>query len=610
MMAVVVEGPKGRVYVPPDDAMEELAQKASPQWRPDLEFAHNSRHFTPWAYGLDNFGLLFSNRQLAVLDTFSDLITDVLRVVKADAILAGLPDDGVGIDAGGSGASAYAGAVALLLAFAVNRVVDRHSTIATWDSSPSKLQLRNTFARQALAMTWDFGEGNPFCDSSGTWNSSVDFVAKAIGFLPARQNGHATQADAQTQNVSMGKVVSTDPPYYDNVPYADLSDFFYVWMRHSLRDVFPNIFSTIGVPKAEELVADPFRHNGKQEADYFFLMGMTKAIQNFANQAHPAFPIAIYYAFKQSETDNEAGTTSTGWETFLAALLSAGLTISGTWPMRTELGNRMRSSESNALASSIVLVCNKRPIDAPTVSRREFLRELNNVLPNALDEMVRGSGEDRSPVAPVDLSQAVIGPGMAVFSKYTAVLEANGDQMTVRTALQLINRFLTEDDFDHDTQFCLHWFEQHGWREGAYGEADVLARAKGTSVNGLEIAGVIESSGGKVRILKYEDYRPDWDPRTDKRLPMWEALHHLIRLLRHGGESEAGRVLAVVRDPAEPIRQLAYRLYTLCERAGAAEDARAYNELVNSWSAIEAAAGTIPPPPAGQMDLFGGGSKP
>jgi putative DNA methylase len=332
---------------------------------------------------------------------------------------------------------------------------------------------------------------------------------------------------------------------------------------------------------------------------------MTAAMHRLAEQAHPSAPIAIYYAFKQSETKGDTGTSSTGWETFLEAVHRAGLALTGTWPMRTELGNRMRSSDSNALASSIVLVCRPRPADAPTSSRREFLRELNAALPEALDEMTKGAGNGRSPVAPVDLSQAIIGPGMAIYSKYAAVLEADGSPMSVRTALQLINRFLAEDDFDHDTQFCLHWFDEHGWDNGPYGEADVLARAKATSVNGLVEAGVARSAGGKVRLLRPAEYPADWDPRTDTRIPVWEAIHQLIRTLRHDGETAAGKVLAAVKAKSEPIRQLAYRLYTLCERRGLAEDARAYNELVTSWSAIESAAGEVPEPKK-QLDLFGG----
>ena len=443
-------------------------------------------------------------------------------------------------------------------------------------------------------MTWDFAETNPFSESAGNVSSGVDWAIKVLVSLPANAIGSASQADAQTQVLSMSRIVSTDPPYYDNIGYADLSDFFYVWLRRALKLIFPDLFATVAVPKAEELIATPYRHGSKEKAEAFFLEGMTQAMHRLAEQAHPAVPVTIYYAFKQSESVTEEGTASTGWETFLEAVNRAGLALTGTWPVRTELGNHMISSGTNALASSIVLVCRPRPADAATTSRRAFQRELNRVLPEALDEMTRGSGEDRSPVAPVDLSQAIIGPGMAVFSKYAAVLEADGSPMNVRTALSLINRFLAEDDFDHDTQFCLHWFEQYGWKEGKFGDADNLARAKGTSVQGVKQAGVLSAVGGVVRLLKWADYPADWDAATDSRLPVWEGLHQLIRVFKSEGESGAGTVLAAVQAKAEATRQLAYRLYTLCERAGWAEDARAYNEIITSWSAIEAAATRVP----------------
>jgi putative DNA methylase len=352
----------------------------------------------------------------------------------------------------------------------------------------------------------------------------------------------------------------------------------------------------------EELVAAPHRQGGKLKAETFFLNGMTQAMNRLAENSHPSFPLTIYYAFKQSETSYD-GTVSSGWETFLAAIVRARLKLVGTWPMRTERDSGVKAAK-NSLASSIVLVCRKRPADAATVSRREFLQELNAALPDALDEMTKGSGDDRSPVAPVDLSQAIIGPGMAVFSKYAAVLEADGSPMSVRTALQLINRFLAEDDFDHDTQFCLHWFEQHGWSEGVFGEADTLARAKGTSVDGVKAAGVIQSGGRKVRLLKWAEYPTDWNPSTDSHLPVWEALHQLIRALKQGGESASGAMLATIGGKAEAVRQLAYRLNTLCERLGQAEDARAYNELMTSWTGIESAANSVPKPVDQQGKLF------
>lgn len=609
LMAVVAEGQRGRVYLPPMDEMERIARDAHPDWRPDIEFFPHALGFRVANYGMTRWSDIFTPRQTVALNTFTDLVEDARQRVRRDACGAGMEDNGAGLNASGTGATAYSESVGTYLAFVVSGLADRMSTICTWDSGGPTwgTKTRATFSRQAVAMSWDFAEVNPLSAQSGSFENSLEYTAKGVVSTRKASSaaGVAMQCDAAVQSISAHKFISTDPPYYDNIGYADLSDFFYVWLRRMLRGTFPSLFSTIAVPKAEELVATPRRHGGKEKAEQFFLAGMSAAMRRLAEQAHSAAPITIYYAFKQAETKGGVGTSSTGWETFLEAVHRAGLAVTGTWPMRTELSNRMRSSDSNALASSIVLVCRRRADDAPTISRREFLRELNIVLPEALDEMTKGSGEDRSPVAPVDLSQAIIGPGMAVFSKYTAVLEADGTPMSVRTALQLINRFLAEDDFDHDTQFCLHWFDQHGWEAGLYGEADVLARAKATSVRGLVEAGVAESSGGKVRLLRPAEYPADWDPRTDKRLPVWEALHQLIRALRGQGESAAGQILAVVKDRSEAIRQLAYRLYTVCERRGQADDARPYNELVTSWSAIETSASAVPEQPQ-QLGLFGG----
>lgn len=539
-------------------------------------------------YGFTQWHELFTPRQLVTLTTFSDLVQEAIERCLKGTLAAGLDDDGVGLDAGGTGATAYAQAVGVYLAFVVEKLAESHSSICTWSNSPKNELVVSTFRRQALPMTWDFGEANPFADSSGSLTKITEAVSKVLPIsFPACVGGTSTQSDAQTQVVSTAKVISTDPPYYDNIGYADLSDFFYVWLRKSLKPIFPGLYATLAVPKAEELVATPYRHGGKEQAEAFFLDGMTSAIHNLAEQAHPAFPVTIYYAFKQAETKNDAGTHSTGWETFLEAVLRAGFALTGTWPMRTERDSRSIGIGTNALASSIILVCRKRALDAPTVGRRDFLREINATLPEALLDMTRGGAN--SPVAPVDLSQAIIGPGMAIFSQYATVLEADGKPMSVRTALQLINRFLAEDDFDHDTQFCLHWFEGQGWADGKHGDADVLARAKGTSVGGLQDSGVVESGGGKLRLLRWAELPKDWSPETDTRTPVWEALHQLIRALNQDGESAAGALLARMPARAETIRALAYRLYTLCERKGWAEEARAYNELVAAWAGIEQA---------------------
>jgi putative DNA methylase len=602
-MAVVVEGPAGRAYIAPTSEMEAVAHAANPNWRPEAEMNQDSQDLLSGrGYGFRYWHELFTPRQLVALTTLSDLVGEARKRVREDALVAGMSDDGLGLDAGGAGATAYADTLAVYLAFCLDKATLTNTTQATWQKDPDRLT--QAFGRQAIPMIWDYAEANPLSDAGGGFGITAHAVAKVLERLPAAAiPGTAVQEDAASKNRSTHlHVVSTDPPYYNNISYADLSDYFYVWLRPTLKPIFPTLFATMSVPKAEELVATPHRHGGKEAAEAFFLEGMTLAMHNLAIDAHPAFPITIYYAFKQSESESE-GTASTGWETFLQAIIRAGFALTGTWPMRTELVGNLKKNVS-ALASSVVLVCRKRPTDAPTISRRSFLRELNAVLPEALDEMTLGSGDDRSPVAPVDLSQAIIGPGMAVFSKYTSVLEADGTSMSVRTALQLINRFLAEDDFDSDTQFCLHWFEQYGWREGRFGDADTLSRAKGTSVDGVRDAGVIESGSGIVRLHKWSEYPPDWDPQSDTRLPVWGALHQLVRVFKSEGENGAGTVLAAVQAKAEATRQLAYRLYTLCERSGWAEDARAYNEIITSWSTIEAIAARVPGPQ--QVDLFRG----
>lgn len=600
LMAIVAEGKRGRVYLSPLPEQEELASTAMPQWRPHGGVPSRLTGGTCVPYGLKEWGDLFTQRQLVALTTFSDLVQEAIARCHQDALAAGMGDDGLGLEAGGTGAQAYAEAVGVYLGLAVSKLSDASSTLVSWTSQRDTL--RNTFSRQALPMVWDFAEGNPLSSSTGNIISMVDWCWKAISIVPIANNGRVIQKEAQYQNISFSKVISTDPPYYDNIGYADLSDFFYVWMRRTLRKIFPELYGTMAVPKAEELVATPYRHGGKEEAEAFFLQGMSQAVRNLAEQAHPAFPVTIYYAFKQSETQADSGTSSTGWETFLEAVLRSGFAICGTWPMRTEREGRTIASGTNALASSIVLVCRKRPDDAPSISRREFLRELNDVLPVAFEEMTRGGVN--SPVAPVDLSQAIIGPGMAVFSKYKAVLEADGSPMSVKTALRIINRFFGEDDdFDNDTMFCLDWFAANGWAAGKFGEADVLARAKGTSAAGLAQAGVAESGGGEVRLLRWQEMPDGWDPVHDARKPVWESLHQLIRHLNLHGEGAAGALLARCGTQTGAIRALAYRLYTLCERKGWADDARAYNELVVAWSDIEQASlqASVPQPEQGSL---------
>ncbi len=590
LLATVCEGTNGRVYISgkhvrlPDD------KEYVYSWKPDGKIPSRLTGGTCVPYGLDDWYKIFTPRQLVALSTFSDLIPAAVEKIRADAVKAGMTDDAVGIEKLGKGATAYAQAVAVYLSFAVDKCSDYWSAICSWHNSGEKM--RNTFGRQAIPMTWDYTECNPFCSSTGNWLAMVDWVWKTLlNFTSTKVIGCSSQHDAQTQEISTNKVVSTDPPYYDNIAYADLSDFFYVWMRHNLRPYFPSVFMGIATPKEQELIATPYRHHSKEEAEVFFLKGMTTVMANLAKISHGAFPVTIYYAFKQSETKENA-TSSTGWETFLQAVIDAGFSVVGTWPMRTELANRMIGSGTNALASSIVLVCRRRPQDAGQTSRREFLRELKKVMDEAKEVMTQGD-ETRSPVAPVDLSQAIIGPGMAVFSKYKAVLEADGSAMSVREALKLINRYMEEDDYDANTLFCKDWYAQNGWDEGLFGEADVLARAKNANLSLLQANGTIISGQGKVRLVRWQDYAEADTQLVKANLSSWNLLHQFIHELNLHGTEGAAKVYARYSDRASDIRSLAYTMYTLCERSGRADDARAYNELIIAWDDIDAASSTV-----------------
>lgn len=603
LMAVVAEGVRGRVFLSPTMDMEAVAETANPTWKPDGDVPSRLTGGTCVPYGLRRWGDLFTKRQLVALTTFSDLVGEVRERIRLDALAAGTVDGSSNVDTSEVDAKAYSEAVTTYLAFLIGQMANHGASICGWNTANT--QMRSVFARQAIPMVWDFAESNPLCDSSGSFNNLFERQIKGFEALGQGGSGSAVQLDAARQVLSSGKVVSTDPPYYDNIAYADLSDFFYVWLRRTLRGMYPDTFATVAVPKEEELVATAYRHGGREGAETFFLGGMTAAMSNLANLAHPGFPVTIYYAFKQSETQ-DVGTVSTGWETFLAAVIRAGFALTGTWPMRTEKEGRVIGYGTNALASSIILVCRRRPDEAPSISRKDFLRELKAELAEALEAMLGGEG-GASPIAPVDLAQAAIGPGMAVFSRYAAVLEANGEAMSVHTALTLINKQVDEvldpdavGDLDTDTKFCAAWFKQHGWSAGAFGDANTLAQAKATSVDGVAGAGVIESRGGKVKLLKPADYPADWDPQDDNRTPVWEALHQLIRALNEGGESAAGRLLARMPERAGHMRQLATWLYTLCERNKWAEDARSYNELVTAWHGIEAASHE-----AGQVNLQG-----
>jgi putative DNA methylase len=598
LMAIVAQGKRGKVYLSPTNKMEKIAKEASPAWIPETEIPPDKRSmFTP-LYGLTKFGDLYTHRQLVTLSTLTDLVQDVKIKAISDAKAAGMKDDGKGIDAGGTGATAYGEALSVYLSFVIDRCSDFNNSLTGWGQSNEKIM--HLFSRQAIPMVWDFGEANIMEKVVGGFITNLEYQVKCLLKSQSIGAGHVEQQDAAKSNLSLDKIISTDPPYYDNIGYADLSDFFYVWMRRTLQNVYPKLFSTIAVPKVEELVAIPYRHSNKDEAEVFFLDGMTKAFQKLSSQAHPAFPVSIYYAFKQSET-KKGNISNTGWETFLEAVLKAGFSIDGTWPMRSEQTYRVLGLGSNTLASSIVLVCRKRSILADSVSRRDFQRELRQEMPEALEIMTGGQTGQQTPIAPVDLSQAAIGPGMAIFSKYEAVLNQDGSEMSIHDALVLINREITEylnpdaGNFDEDTLFCSSWFEQYAWKAGVFGEADVLSRAKGTSIDSVKENNIIDSGGGKVRLFNWSEYPKDWEPKENKDKSVWQICHHLIRVLNQQSESDAGLFLSRFQSFGEQIRQLAYHLYTICERKKWAEDARVYNELIGSWHQIvEASLDTEP----------------
>jgi putative DNA methylase len=589
-----------RIYLSATTEQEKTAQQAAPTWKPQTELIGKASTNVS-LYGLTTFGDLFTPRQLVALNTLSDLVqAEIQPIIKADAIAAGLADDDMPLREGGVGARAYAEAVLTYLAFGIDRLTDRNSTICSWDSSRDST--RSTFARQAIPMTWDYAEANLFSNSTGNYLAAVDWISDVLKQLPniTTTPGLVEQKDATTP-VDKNKhplVFTTDPPYYDNISYAELSDFFYVWLRRSLGEVYPQLFSTLATPKEQELVAAPYRFDGnKQKARDFFETGLQKAFQQTYQASHPDYPFSVFYAFKQTETNsNEEGkvTASTGWETMLEGLIRAGFSITGTWPMRTELSNRIVGQGSNALASSIVLVCRSLPATAPKATRRQFLNELQRELPNALATMQQGN------IAPVDLAQASIGPGMAVFSRYREILEPNGNRMSVRTALQLINQTLDEylsdqeGEFDADTRWALTWYEQYQFAAGAYGEAETLSKAKVTSIEGLVNSGILAAKSGKVRLLQRDELPSHWSPADDERVPDWEATQHLIRALQTQGEAAAARLLAELNSQGDHARDLAYRLYSICDRHGWTQEAIAYNSLVMAWPELSRLASQIP----------------
>ena len=596
LMAVVAEMESGKFYISPTLEQEMAADCVEPSNVPDTDLPKEALGFRVQRYGLTKHRDLFKPRQIQVLSTFSNLISEVHKRIEQDAVMAGLLDDGIPIHQGGTCARAYADAVTIYLALAISKIAARNSILSTWNHGSGTL--RAAFSRQTVSMVWDYCETNPFL-GMGNYLSGVEQIAKILESLPSGQPGMAYQHDAAEADGWGSIIVSTDPPYYDNIGYADLSDFFYIWLRKSVGAIWPSLFETILAPKSQEIVANPARFDGDRlKARQFFEERLFLCFRKINRSQHLQFPLSIFYAFKQAETEvsndgddydvsEDTRVGSSGWETILESLVRAGLMITGTWPVRTEMSARLRAIGSNALASSILLVCRPRPEDAPQTTRREFLETLKRELSYSLRQLQEGA------IAPVDLAQAAIGPGMAVFSRYSKVLEADGSSIDVRTALTLINQALDEylaeqeGEYDTDTRWALAWFEQFGHNEAAFGVAETLSKAKNTSVNGLQDAGVLEARSGKVRLYRRDELDTDWDPIRDKRLIAWEACQHLIYALEVGGEEAAADLLAKLGPAADSARDLAYRLYTVCERKDWAQDALGYNSLVVAWPRLK-----------------------
>jgi len=592
LIAIVAEKQNGRFYLSPNEVHKKAANVEKPRNYPSGQLTGKAR-VNVSLYGVDETGDLFTNRQLTALTTFSDLVKEAQAQVAKDALAAGMSDDDTGIANGGIGAKAYGESVGVYLAFVVDKLTDFHSAFSSW--AVSRETIRNVFGRQAIPMVWDFAEANPFSHSTGCFDNMLDWIRKVIEKLPGIINGFSKQQDAQLDKGLRSVTVSTDPPYYDNIAYADLSDFFYVWIRESLKNAFPNLFETLLVPKADELVATPYRfEGGASEAQTFFEKGMLRSFQQIFKYANDEFPITVYYAYKQSETnqDREGNkVASTGWETMLLALIKAGFSLTGTWPMRTEMANRSVAFEANSLASSIVLVCRKRDENAGIVTRREFVNQLKRELKPALTKL------QQSNIAPVDMAQAAIGPGMGVYSRYAQVLEADGTPMSVRTALQLINQeldlFFNEQDgvLDPESRFCVELFTQTAFNEIRYGEADVLARAKNTSVESMAQSGILIAEKGLVRLLTREELP---DLKWSNLRSVWMVTQQLTKAMETGGNQATAALTATLdANLVEHAKALAYRLYSIAERKGWAKEAYAYNSLVNAWKEVQSSAAGI-----------------
>ena len=592
LMAIVAEAGRHRQYLEPtlqQVTASEIQRIVDPieTFLPDAALG-----FRVQAYGMLDYADLFTARQLVSLATLSDLVGEVRKQIQIDAIAAGLAEDPRSLEVGGLGAKAYADAIAVYLALVASKMTNTSSTLTSWMSDRGAF--RETFARQALPMVWDFAESNPFAKTGGSMEAVLNKVYQVVAGSDAITSGFVEMLDAAKRSYD-SVLVATDPPYYDNIGYANLSDFFYGWIRRSLGDVLPALFSMVQTPKSDELVADPHRHGGKNQASDFFERGFTEVFARIRQTTPHDFPVTLFYAFKQSETSEE-GTTSTGWQTLLDGMLRSGWEVTATWPMRTESPGRMLGQGTNALASSVVLALRPRPMTAGSISRRGFVQALRTELPRALRGLQQGS------IAPVDLAQAAIGPGMAVFSRYARVLEADGSEMSVRTALALINQALDEvlseqeGDFDAETRFAVKWFSQYGWNEAVSGEADVLTRAMNTTVTALERGGIFRAAAGKARLIEPSEMPTEWNPADDKAISVWEVAVRLGHALITDGTEQASTWMreASSRVDLNAVKELSYLMYSVCERKGWTEAALLFNALGTSWSDVAGAARSAP----------------
>lgn len=607
LMAVVAEGKRGRVYCSPSEEHIFAAQVEKPDNGPTGALPDNPRWFSPPAFGMDHYDDLFTPRQLTALTTFSALVAEAQQKAEADAVAAGMADDHLPLRSGGQGARAYGEAVGVYLAFGIDKLSNYSCSLCTWLNQPKNEIVGNAFGRQALPMVWDYAEANPFSNGGGTFLQQLEYICKVLSIcVPnAERNSVVEQFDAQRDCGLRNIMVSTDPPYYDNIGYADLSDFFYVWMRQSLKDTYPELFSTMLVPKSEELIATPYRHDGSVEkAKDFFEDGMLSACKQMYLYAREDIPVTIYYAYKQSDADAD-GTASSGWETMLSAVINAGFTITGTWPMRTERAGRMISNGTNALASSIVLVCRKRPADAPQTTRRNLINLLRRELRPALKQL------QDSNIAPVDLAQSAIGPGMGVFSRFRQVLEAGGTPMSVRSALKIINEeidlYFNEQvgDMDSASRFCVDLYTQNAFNDIKYGEAEILATAKSTSIPMMASHGILYAKGGIVHLFERSELPETVDTGESW---VWMLTQQLTQAMAKGGVEACAKIVAnMFGSNGERAKDLAYRLYTIAERKNWANEAYAYNALVVSWPDIQARAAVLKEIEPEQLDLFSTG---